>query len=120
MPEAHLDVERLYAALDQQRRVKDLSWRQLAAAVDISPSTFTRMREGKRPDVDSFASLVEWLGVPAERFLQTAHRAATKKEQPTMAMIATYLRADKNLTKKSAEALEDIIRAAYERMKTTP
>lgn len=118
MPEAQLDVERLFAALDAHRKSKDLSWRQLAAAVQISPSTFTRMREGKRPDVDSFAALVEWLDIPADKFLRSARRSAQKGEQPTIAMIATYLRADRHLTKKSAEALEDIILAAYEQLKT--
>lgn len=119
MPETHLDVDALLAALNAHRESKKLSWRKLAAAVGTSPSTFTRMREGKRPDVDSFGALVKWLGVPAEHFLHpTRHASAAKRDQPTMAMIATYLRADKNLTKKSAEALEDIIRAAYESLKT--
>ncbi len=118
MPEAHLDVEALYAALDAQRKSKKLSWRQLAAQVDTSPSTLTRMARGKRPDVDSFAALVEWLGVSADQFLRPAQPSPTKKKAEPMAMISTYLRASKDLDKKSIEALEDIIRAAYRSLKT--
>ena len=98
MPEAHLDVEALYAALDAQRKSKKLSWRQLAAQVDTSPSTLTRMARGKRPDVDSFAALVEWLGVSADQFLRPAQPSPTKKKAEPMAMISTYLRASKDLS----------------------
>jgi transcriptional regulator with XRE-family HTH domain len=116
MSEAHLDVDALYAALDAQRKSKELSWRQLAKEVNISPSTLTRMAQGKRPDVDSFAALVQWIGVPADEFLRTEGGKPGKKAEP-LAMISTYLRANKDLDKKSIEALEDIIRAAYRSLK---
>lgn len=117
MSEAHLDVDALYAALDAQRKSKDLSWRQLAKEVGISPSTLTRMAQGKRPDVDSFAALVRWLGVPADEFLRSESGKPSRKVAEPMAMISTYLRASKDLDKKSIEALEDIIRAAYRSLK---
>ncbi len=117
MPEAHLDVEALYAALDVQRRSEDLSWRQLAKKVGISPSTLTRMAQGKRPDVDSFAALVRWVGVPADQFLRPEGGKQPRKRTEPLAMISTYLRASKELDKKSVEALEDIIRAAYRSLK---
>jgi transcriptional regulator with XRE-family HTH domain len=117
MAEAHLDIEALYAALDVQRQSKNLSWRQLAKEVGISPSTLTRMAQGKRPDVDSFAGLVRWLGIPADQFLRSVGSSSTKKTPEPLAMISTYLRASKDLDKKSIEALEDIIRAAYRSLK---
>src|SRR5437879_3682384 len=106
MPEARLDVDALYAALDARRRSKGLSWREVAREAGVSPSTLTRMAQGKRPDVNGFAALVSWLGMSADEFLTALHPAKTKKAD-TMAMISTHLRASKELDKKSVEALED-------------
>jgi transcriptional regulator with XRE-family HTH domain len=66
---AQLDTEALYQALDLTRRDRGLSWRQVAAEAGIGASTLSRMRRGKRPDVDAFASLVTWLGSSADGFL---------------------------------------------------
>jgi transcriptional regulator with XRE-family HTH domain len=56
-----LDVEELHRRLDQRRREQGLSWRQLAALVDVSPSTFSRLAGGNRPDADALVSLLVWL-----------------------------------------------------------
>lgn len=117
MTEAHLDIPALYAALDANRKEKDLSWRDVAREAGVSPSTLTRMAQGKRPDVDGFAAMIAWLGLPAEHFLRGPERAKAKKSPSPMVMISTYLRANKELDKKSADALEDIIQAAWRTLK---
>lgn len=117
MTDAQLDVDALMGALDQKRKRLNFSWRQVAAAADVSPSTFTRMTHGKRPDVDSFARLVEWLGVSADRFLLPVRARSGKKKPEVLSEISAFLRASKDLSPKSVEALEDIIRAAYERLR---
>lgn len=111
---SQLDVAALYAALDSKRRTLELSWRQVATEAGVSPSTLTRTGQGKRPDVDSFAALVQWLGTSADRFLQVADATTS---QDTMTVLSTHLRASKDLTPKSARALEDIIRAAFAGLK---
>lgn len=63
-----VDVPRLYSALDQARERRGLSWRQVAAQLQVSPSTFSRMSEGGKPAADIFVSLTSWLGRPAETF----------------------------------------------------
>jgi hypothetical protein len=52
--------------------------------------------------------------MPADAFM----RPVTKeKEEPNaVAMISSYLRADRNIAPKDAEALEDIVKAAYRRL----
>jgi len=40
----------------------------LAADIGVSPSLLSRLGKGLRPDVDGFATLVSWLGMPAEEF----------------------------------------------------
>jgi transcriptional regulator with XRE-family HTH domain len=114
MPETTVNVEALYAALDAKRDKQGLSWRELARHLAISPSTLTRMAQGRRPDVDAFATLLRWLGMPADAFMRPA--AKSKEGASTVAMISSYLRADRTIEAKDAEALEDIIKAAYRHM----
>ncbi len=89
MPEDILDVKALHAALDQQRRARGLSWRQLAKHAAVSPSTLTRMAQGKRPDVDSFSALIQWLGIPAEDFMRRSGAGDEAEEPEPMAVIST-------------------------------
>lgn len=119
MPEARLDVRALHAALDHTRRSKDMSWRAVAGEAGVSPSTLTRLGQLKRPDVDSFGALVQWLGIDAQSFLREPSGRSRKSEQDSepIAFISSYLRARKELSPSSAEALEDILRAAYNSLK---
>ena len=114
MPETTIDIEAFYAALDAKRQKEEWSWRELARHLGISPSTTTRMAQGKRPDVDTFATLLRWLGMSADSFMRPTTKK--KEEASTVAMISSYLRADRNIDPKDAEALEDIIKAAYRRL----
>ncbi|MGH2353858.1 MAG: helix-turn-helix domain-containing protein [Chloroflexota bacterium] len=114
MPETTVDVAALYAALDQKRQAEGQSWRDLAGLLQLSPSTFTRMAQGHRPDVDTFATLLRWLGMSADAFMRSS--TATASEPEPLAMISSYLRSAKNLRPEDAEALEDIIQAAYRRL----
>lgn len=117
MPESRLDTDALYAALNSKRRSEGLSWRQLAKEVNISPSTLTRLGQGKRPDVDGFAVLVEWLGVSADEFLVPGPGGKPEEQPNTLAVISTHLRSSKELSEESAKYLDEIIRAAYEGLK---
>lgn len=88
----------------------------MAKRAGVLPSTLSRLGNGKRPDIDSFAKLIQWLGIPAERFLKVP--AKTKKKEPDpVAVVSSYLRASKSLSPKSADFLEDVFRAAFEKLK---
>jgi transcriptional regulator with XRE-family HTH domain len=110
MPENTVNVDALYAALDQRRGNEGLSWRGLAAKLRIPPSTFTRMAQGLKPDVDAFATMLQWLGMSQDQVLEPA---VEKQDSDPMAMISSYLRAAKNIKHEDAVALEDIISTAY-------
>src|SRR5215210_7751402 len=114
MSNATVDVEGLYQALDARRQTEKLSWRGLAQKLGIAPSTFTRMAQGRRPDVDTFAALLRWLGMPAESFMRGRPTAGATEEP--VAMVSSYLRSARNVKPEDAEALEDIFRAAYNRL----
>lgn len=103
-----------YQALNVTRRARGMSWRDVAAAAGVSPSTLTRMAQGKRPDVDGLAALATWSGLKADAFIKSGEGSS---DAEPLAMISTYLRSDKNLSAEGARALDDIIRAAYEQLK---
>jgi transcriptional regulator with XRE-family HTH domain len=114
MAESRLDMGALMAALDAQRKSLDISWRELARQADVSPSSLTRMQQGKNPDVNTFAALLQWLGLPAERFMLTEARDH-KQNAPThaLAVASTLLRGKKRMSPKATKALDELVRAAY-------
>ena len=65
-----LDVAALFAALDQRRKAHEQSWKDVAAEVGVSQSTFTRLSDGHRPDADALCSLIVWLGVSLRTFVK--------------------------------------------------
>lgn len=105
------DIVGFHAALDAQRAAKELTWKEVAEQSGVSASTLTRMSQGRRPDVDGLALLLAWSGLDASSFLPEAN-----KPEP-LAQIAANLRADRNLSPKSARALEEILKVAYEQFK---
>ncbi|MDY0279054.1 MAG: helix-turn-helix domain-containing protein [Salinivirgaceae bacterium] len=109
----NFDTGAFCSALDSQRRAKKLTWKQVAEESGVSASTLTRMTQGKRPDVDGLAALLAWSGLNADDFIR---REQSVTPEP-LAQITALLRADRNLSTESAGALEDIIRAAYERFR---
>lgn len=111
MVETNIDIQAFYAALNQKRQNEEFSWRGLAQQLGITPSTFTRMAQGRRPDSDTFAVLLAWLGLPIEGFLKGPDVASADPDP--VAMISSYLRSARNVRPEDAKALEDIIRAAY-------
>ncbi|WP_243375165.1 helix-turn-helix domain-containing protein [Geotalea sp. SG265] len=108
------DAMGFYQALDATRQARKLTWRQVAAKSGIAASTLTRMAQGKRPDVDSLAALTAWSGLRADDFVRDREGQA---EAEPLAMISTYLRSDANLTPEAADALDELIKATYNRLR---
>lgn len=72
-----LNLAPLWKAIDKARAQQDLSLRQLAMHLGITPSTLTRIRQGKRPDAEALAVLATWANVPLHELLapdDPAHR----------------------------------------------
>jgi len=109
------DASSFYEALDAARQAKRLNWKQVAAESGVSASTLTRMAQGKRPDVDGLAALSAWSGLRTDDFVRSDKGIP---EPEPLAMISTYLRSDKNLSHEAATALDELIKATYERMRT--
>ena len=104
-----------YEALDGARMARTMTWKQVAGESGVSASTLTRMAQGKRPDVDGLAALVAWSGLDADDYLRSH---GTRPEPESLAKISTYLRSDKNLSPEAATALDELVKATYERLRT--
>ena len=68
------DPAALFAALDQQRIARGLSWDQLAREIGVSAATMKRTQQGGRMEVDGMLAMVGWLGVPVETFVRDTRR----------------------------------------------
>lgn len=64
------DARALYAAMDEQRNARGLTWVQVATQIGVSSATITRTRAGGRMEVDGMLAMVAWLGVPVETFVR--------------------------------------------------
>ena len=109
------DSGAFYEALDATRQARSLNWKQVASESGVSASTLTRMAQGRRPDVDGLAALASWSGLSTDDFVQSE---AGESEPEPLAMISTYLRSDKNLTPEAATALDELVKATYERLRS--
>jgi transcriptional regulator with XRE-family HTH domain len=115
LEQATFDGAAFVAALDAQRQARKITWKKVAEESQVSASTLTRLTQGRRPDVDSFAALCSWSGLHADLFLK-GHQKQSYAEP--LANITAYLRADPNLSVEGAAALEVLIKTAYERLRT--
>lgn len=66
------DLNRLHEALNQHRGERQLTWAQLAAELDCTPSRLTNLRTARLADMHHTMRITQWLGQPAARFV---HRA---------------------------------------------
>lgn len=112
--ETAFDADAFYETLDGERRSRGLNWKDVAKEAQVSQSTLTRLGQGKRPDMDSFARLVAWGGFAADQFVTTPRR---KQTGGFLTTLPTALRSDPNLDEKGVQALETIIRAAYDQFR---
>jgi transcriptional regulator with XRE-family HTH domain len=108
------DAQGFFNALDAERRARSFTWKDVAKGAGVSASTLTRMGQGRRPDVDGLAALASWSGLDPSRFIRSSR---PKRDPEPLAMISTYLRGDPNLTEEAATALDELIKATYERMR---
>jgi len=116
MKKGWFDAAGFYTALDATRQSRSVNWKQVAGSSGVSASTLTRMAQGKRPDVDGLAALCAWSGLEADDFVRS--NDAQPVEAEPLAMVSTYLRSDPNLTPEAADALDEVIKVTYERLRS--
>lgn len=108
------DGEAFYGALKSAVTARGWTWKQLAEETGVSASTLARMSQGRHPDAASLAALSAWAGLNPSDFVEASYKAPASE---TMGRISTLLRTDPRLDVEAAEALDAIVRTAYERLK---
>jgi transcriptional regulator with XRE-family HTH domain len=103
-----------YRALESTVNARSKTWKQVAAETGVSASTLTRMASGRGPDAASLAALSAWAGLNPSDFVQAPYKM--HRPQP-IAQISALLHADPRLDAEAAEALDAIMRTAYERFR---
>ena len=109
------DGDGFYRVLEATVAERGKTWKEVAADTGVSASTLTRMAQGRRPDAASLAALSAWAGLNPSDFVHASY--IKKRRTAPLAQISTLLRSDPNLDAQSAEAVEAIVRAAYERLR---
>lgn len=104
------EVANLGPILRSRRREKHLSLRDLADLIGVPPNTLSRVERGDVPDLKNFRLIVEWLGLPAERFLEGAGETSTPE------IIARHLRADRRLPADATREIMGIVEEMYHRL----
>ncbi|MDJ0599049.1 MAG: helix-turn-helix domain-containing protein [Crocosphaera sp.] len=88
------------------------SYRETAKEIGkVSPSTLSRIENGKVPDLDTFLALCDWLEVPPTKLIQNTEE---KEDLDTAEVISIRLRGDKNLDPAIANVLASLVKVGYQ------
>src|SRR3989338_584823 len=109
-----LNGDAFYRALETTVKARSKTWKQVAEETGVSASTLARMSQKRRPDAASLAALSAWAGLNPSDFVQASYKISKPN---AMGQISTLLRSDPNLDAQSAEAVEAILKTAYERLR---
>ena len=105
-----LDIDLLATMVRRQRGQRGL--REAAADMQsVSPSTLSRVENGKMPDMETFLSICDWLNVSPAHFFKNSGEQPSELDTPDS--IAMQLRADKHLDPATAHVLATLVKAAY-------
>jgi transcriptional regulator with XRE-family HTH domain len=112
--EISFDDDAFFRALERKRISQGVSWREVGRQLALSPSTFSRLARGRRPDLETFLKLLTWLRASSDDFI-LGDISDEQDNRDSVGEIAALLRQDPTITLEDASALEDIVRAAYNR-----
>src|SRR6185503_159602 len=122
-----INTAELGRAIRRRRDELGLSLRDVADQTNVSASTLSRIENGTgKPDADNIARLTSWLDVPLQRILsggrddrEEAKAVVYFPHESTPQIVEAHLRADKNLTAETADALSELFRVAYSQFSRT-
>ncbi|MBK7709051.1 MAG: helix-turn-helix transcriptional regulator [Acidobacteria bacterium] len=107
-------------AIKRRREELGLSLRDVADVTAVSASTLSRIENGTgKPDADNIARLTGWLDMPVDRVMKKqgngdeVEAVVYYPHEATPEIVEAHLRADKNLTPETANALSELFRVAY-------
>ena len=122
-----INTQELGRAIRRRREELGLSLRDVADKTNVSASTLSRIENGTgKPDADNIARLTGWLDMPLQRILTGGREERDEAKaviyfphESTPEIVEAHLRADKNLTAETADALSELFRVAYSQFSRT-
>ena len=122
-----INTQELGRAIRRRREELGLSLRDVADQTNVSASTLSRIENGTgKPDADNIARLTGWLDVPLQRILSGGREDSDDAKaviyfphESTPEIVEAHLRADRNLTAETADALSELFRVAYSQFSRT-
>ena len=109
---SHFDFAAFYRALNATVDARSTTWKAVSDQTGVSQSTLSRMSKGRQPDAASLTALSAWSGLNPVDF-----SSVRRSRREPVAMVSRLLREDPNLDEASADALEAIIKTAYDNFK---
>ena len=106
-------------AIKRRREELGLSLRDVADVTNVSASTLSRIENGTdKPDSDNIVRLTGWLDMPIDRVMSKQKASNVEAvvyypHEATPEIVEAHLRADKNLSPETANALSELFRVAY-------
>lgn len=110
------NAELFYEDLERKVRLKEISWRQLGQLTGVSPSTLTRMAQGRTPDAASLAALSAWAGINPAAYVDGG--LVITDGTDTLKEVSVLFRKDPSLEPEARRHLESIIEAAYKSLRS--
>lgn len=83
--------------------------RAAAAEIGVSAATLSRVERGYLPDLGTFAKICSWLRVDPAEIL-----GVHTQRSPAQPSVSVHFRKDATLTPAAAQALAQMVRAAYD------
>lgn len=118
MAKTQIDTDRLFAVLEARTNDENLSWRQAALQIGVSPSLLSRLKYGQRPDLDGYASIVRWLGMSADSFIELkTDDIDSAPESNLITDISALIRKRRDLTDADKTYLEDVMRVSLDHVR---
>ena len=121
--ETRLALEKL-AALVKAKRGKNGLRKTAKEIGEISASTLSRIEQGKMPDMETFIRLCDWLEVKPDQFFENPSKKSIDNNESQLPVISpnmttpeiveVHLRADRELNPETANALANMVKAAYD------
>jgi transcriptional regulator with XRE-family HTH domain len=117
------NVRRLGMLVQRKRERDALTLRDVAQQTGLKIPTISRIEQGEARDLEggTLLTLCAWLGADPDDFNDGAALPVPRVSRPSVThstpdVVELYLRADKNLNRKTAAALSTLFRTAYETM----
>lgn len=114
-----LHVEDLGELIRAKRKADGLTLDQASHQIGVSAATLSRLERlstgARAPDVRTLSAVARWLGISIQKIKPPDTQEVVLQEgQNTPAIVEAHLRADRKLDPKTAAALSELFRAAYE------